>query len=79
MIPPETDLVARVAEALARVRPALAADGVGVELLGVEAGTVRVRLTGGASGCPASMWVILTGVEAELRRVAGVERLEVPP
>jgi Fe-S cluster biogenesis protein NfuA len=80
MIPPDVDLAARVAEVLdARVRPALAADGVGVEVLGVEAGTVRLRLTGAASGCPASAWLIVAGVEAELRRVAGVERLEVPP
>jgi Fe-S cluster biogenesis protein NfuA len=67
----------RVEEALdARARPALAMDGVGVEVLGVEGGTARVRLTGRASGCPASAWAVLAGIEAELRR-AGVERLEV--
>ena len=72
------ELTAQVAEVLeARVRPALAMDGVGVELLGVEGGTVRVRLTGAASGCPASTWAVLAGIESEVRRVRGVERLAV--
>jgi Fe-S cluster biogenesis protein NfuA len=72
------EMVRRVREVIeARVRPALAMDGVGVELLGVEAGTVRVRLTGGASSCPASTWAVVAGIESEVRRVAGVERLVV--
>ncbi len=40
----------QVEEALAKIRPMLAADGGGVELVAVNDGTVKVRLTGACGG-----------------------------
>lgn len=40
----------KVEAALAKVRPALQKDGGDVELVGVEDGTVKVRLTGACGG-----------------------------
>ncbi len=72
-----SDVERVVAEA---VLPALRMDGVGVVVLGVEAGVVRVRLSGLESGCPATVLAVLMGIEEELRRrVPGVETLVISP
>lgn len=57
---------------------ALEAEGVTVTVVGVEAGVVRVRLGGRGMGSPSGTWMVLRGLEEELRgRMAGVEHLEV--
>lgn len=69
----------KVAEALAKVRPALQRDGGDVELVGVdeETGVVQVQLTGACKGCPMSQMTLKMGIEAYLREnVEGVERVE---
>ena len=51
------------------VRPGLAMDGGGVDLVDVneETGEVKVRLTGGCVGCPMSQLTLQMGVEKTLK------------
>ncbi len=44
----------KVEKALDKIRPALMADGGGVELVEVKDGVVKVKLTGACGGCPMS-------------------------
>jgi len=57
----------KVEEALNGIRPALNADGGDVELVGVEDGVVKVRLTGACGGCPMATLTLRQGVERVLR------------
>ena len=66
----------KIQTALEQIRPSLQADGGDIELIGVEGGTVRVRLHGACSGCPSSQMTLTMGVEEHLKReVPGVERV----
>jgi Fe-S cluster biogenesis protein NfuA len=58
----------KVEAALNKVRPALMADGGNVELVDVEDGVVKVRLTGACSGCPMSQMTLKMGIERLLKR-----------
>jgi len=58
----------KVEVALARIRPALQADGGDVELLDVKEGVVSVRLTGACGGCPMSMVTLKNGIERILKQ-----------
>jgi Fe-S cluster biogenesis protein NfuA/nitrite reductase/ring-hydroxylating ferredoxin subunit len=70
-------LEARVTAALDEVRPYLASHGGGVELVGVERGTVRLRLEGHCNGCPSSTATLKLAVEDAIRTAAPeVERIE---
>ena len=71
----------RVARVVAEeVLPLLQMDGGGVEVLSVEEGVVRVRLSGTCSGCPATVQAVILGLEQELRRrVPEVAYLEAVP
>ena len=52
-----------------RIRPRLAADGGGVDLIEVRPdNTVVVKLTGACGCCPFSLMTRKSGVEAELKR-----------
>jgi Fe-S cluster biogenesis protein NfuA len=52
-----------------QVRPKLAADGGGIDLIEVkDDNTVVVKLTGACGCCPFSLMTLKSGVEAELRR-----------
>jgi Fe-S cluster biogenesis protein NfuA len=77
----EEDLKETVSRVLAQeVAPLLGMDGAGVEVLGVEAGVVQVRLLGACGGCPGSVQAVIFGIEQELRRrVPAVEYLEAVP
>ena len=44
----------KVTEVLDQIRPQLQGDGGDVELVEVNDGTVKVRLTGACAGCPMS-------------------------
>ena len=57
----------RVEAALAMIRPALQADGGGVELLEVNDGTVKLKLTGHCAGCPMATMTLKMGVERVIR------------
>jgi Fe-S cluster biogenesis protein NfuA len=70
-------MMRQVEKGLGEVRPLLQADGGGVELVGVEGGVVRVRLTGGCRGCPMSGITLENGIEAHVRKlVPGVMSVE---
>ncbi|MGM0366559.1 MAG: NifU family protein [Actinomycetota bacterium] len=53
----------KVEKTLEKVRPSLQADGGGIELIGVEEGIVKVKLTGACGGCPMSQMTLSQGVE----------------
>jgi Fe-S cluster biogenesis protein NfuA len=58
----------KIETALADIRPSLQADGGDVELVDVENGIVRVRLTGACSGCPMSQMTLKQGIEAYIKK-----------
>jgi Fe-S cluster biogenesis protein NfuA len=57
----------KVEAALAKIRPALQADGGDVKLVGVEDGVVKVSLTGACVGCPMSTMTLKQGIERILK------------
>ena len=57
----------KVQGALAKIRPALQADGGDVELVDVEEGVVKVKLTGACAGCPVSTMTLKMGIERLLK------------
>jgi Fe-S cluster biogenesis protein NfuA len=71
------DAGSRVRRALEGVRPALRSHGGDVELLGVEAGVVRLRLRGACDGCASSAATLRLTVEAAIREAApDIDRIE---
>jgi Fe-S cluster biogenesis protein NfuA len=57
----------KVEAALAKIRPALQADGGDVELVGVDNGVVKVSLRGACVGCPMSTMTLKQGIERILK------------
>ena len=57
----------KVEEVLERIRPALVRDGGNVELVGVDDGTVKVKLVGACAGCPMSTMTLKMGIEKILK------------
>jgi Fe-S cluster biogenesis protein NfuA len=52
-----------------RIRPRLAADGGGIDLIEIRTdNTVVVKLTGACGCCPFSLMTLKAGVEAELKK-----------
>ncbi|MGE5594203.1 MAG: NifU family protein [Betaproteobacteria bacterium] len=67
----------KIEKALAKIRSALQAHGGSVELVSVDDGVVKVRLTGACVGCPMSMMTLKNGVERALKEeVPEVKRVE---
>jgi len=67
----------KVEEALGKIRPLLQADGGDVELVEIDGGTVKVRLTGACSGCPMAAMTLKQGIEQRLKEmVPEVEKVE---
>jgi Fe-S cluster biogenesis protein NfuA len=58
----------KVKEVLDKVRPYLERDGGNVELVGVEGGTVKVKLVGACAGCPMSKMTLKNGIEKILKQ-----------
>lgn len=58
----------KVEEALNKVRPALMADGGNVELVDIQEGVVKVKLTGACGGCPMSQMTLKMGIERLLKK-----------
>lgn len=70
----------KISKALESIRPALQMDGGDIELIGVNEGVVRVRLTGACAGCPMSQMTLQMGVERAIKReVPEVVRVEAVP
>lgn len=57
----------KVEAALAKVRPALVADGGNIELVDVKDGIVSVRLMGACGSCPMSQMTLKMGVEKAVK------------
>ena len=57
----------KVEAALEKIRPTLQADGGDVELVDVNDGVVKVRLTGACGTCPMSTMTLKAGVERILK------------
>jgi Fe-S cluster biogenesis protein NfuA len=58
----------KVEKALNDIRPQLQADGGDVELVDVENGVVKVRLTGACAGCPMSQMTLKQGIEVYVKK-----------
>ena len=58
----------KVEAALKEIRPSLQADGGDVELVDVENGIVKVRLTGACGGCPMSQMTLKQGIESYIKK-----------
>lgn len=57
----------KVEEILEKIRPSLQADGGDIELIDIEDGVVKVKLTGACHGCPMSQMTLKNGVERILK------------
>jgi Fe-S cluster biogenesis protein NfuA len=62
-------MLEQVQEALNMIRPQLQADGGDVELVGIDDGTVKVRLQGACAGCPMSQMTLKNGIEKVLKKM----------
>ena len=60
----------KVEKALESIRPALQADGGDIQLVDIENGVVKVRLTGACGGCPMSQMTMTQGVEKAIKKAA---------
>ena len=58
----------RVEEVLNLVRPSLMRDGGNVELVDVNDGVVKVKLTGACGGCPMASLTLKMGIEKILKK-----------
>ena len=58
----------RVEEALNKIRPALMGDGGNVELVDVNDGVVKVKLTGACGGCALASMTLKMGIERILKQ-----------
>jgi len=57
----------RVEQALEELRSFLQQDGGDVELVDVEDGVVKVKLTGACAGCPGAQMTLTMGIERRLK------------
>ncbi|UCG37640.1 MAG: NifU family protein, partial [Candidatus Bathyarchaeota archaeon] len=58
----------KVERAIDEIKPNLQADGGDIELVGIEGGTVKVKLKGSCAGCPMSTMTVKWGVERFLKQ-----------
>ncbi|MCF8267361.1 MAG: NifU family protein [Ignavibacteriales bacterium] len=65
----ETELLQKINDILdKRVRPALAGDGGGLEIMGLEGLTLKIKYQGACGSCPSSIRGTLVAIENLLRR-----------
>ena len=57
----------KVEAALEKVRPVLLADGGDVQLIDVQDGVVKLKLTGACGGCPMATMTLKGGIEQVLK------------
>lgn len=66
----------KVEEILGRIRPNLRADGGDVELIEVNEGIIKLRLTGACGGCPMATLTLKNGIERILKaEIPGVKEV----
>ncbi len=67
----------QVKASIEKIRPLLQRDGGDIEFVGIEGGTVKVKLTGACGCCPMSQMTLKGVVESTLKKeVPGVESVE---
>ena len=72
-----SDMKKLVEIALEKIRPMLQRDGGDIELVEVNDGVVKVRLTGACKGCPMSQMTLKQGVEKLLlKEVPGLKEVQ---
>ena len=72
-----SDMKKLVELALEKIRPMLQRDGGDIELVEVNDGVVKVRLTGACKGCPMSQMTLKQGVEKLLlKEVPGLKEVQ---
>lgn len=59
----------KIEKVLETIRPALRADGGDIQLVSVEDGIVKVKLTGACSGCQMAQMTMTQGVEQAIKEV----------
>ncbi len=65
----ESELLKKINEVLdTRVKPALAGDGGGLEVIGLDNFTVRIRYQGACGSCPSAISGTLAAIEGLLKR-----------
>ena len=70
-------MIDRVEKALNAIRPYLQADGGDVELIAVEGGVVKVKLSGACGGCPMSQMTLKNGIERIIKeQIPEIESVE---
>lgn len=70
----------KVEKALEELRPNLQADGGNVELVDVNDGVVKVRLTGACASCPMSQMTLQWGVTQFLKKkIPEIQKVEAVP
>jgi len=57
----------KVEAALEQIRPSLQADGGDVELVDVDEGVVKLKLTGACGGCPMAAMTLQQGITRVLK------------
>lgn len=72
--------IEEVEAVIAKLRPAMQADGGDVELVSVEEGTIKIKLKGTCLACPSSGLTLKLGIERTLKQhlpwVTGVFRVQ---
>lgn len=66
----ETNLIERIEQGLAEIRPFLNNDGGDIELVSVEDGIVTVKLTGTCTDCTINQMTLKSGVEMTVKKYA---------
>ncbi len=66
----EMNLIERIEQALAEIRPFLNNDGGDIELVSVEENIVTVRLTGTCTDCTVNQMTLKSGVEMTVKKYA---------
>jgi len=70
-------MIEKVRTALDKIRPLLQRDGGDVELVAVDAKTVKVKLRGACAGCPMSQMTLKNGIEKLLKQeIPEIESVE---
>ena len=75
-MPKVEDMQSKVEDILDKIRPSLMMDGGNVELIGVDNGVVKVRLTGGCAHCSMSSVTLKMGIERLLQQeIPGIKEV----
>lgn len=66
----------KVQEVINKLRPLLQRDGGDIELVDVNEGVVKVKLTGACGSCPMSQMTLKMGVESTLKKeIPGIKEV----